>query len=350
VNVETIRRAPKVLLHDHLDGGLRPATIVELADETGYEGLPARDPAALVTWMHRGADRKDLVLYLETFAHTVGVMQTVGALERVARECAEDLAADGIVYAEVRFAPEQHQWLGLSLDEIVEAVVAGFGSGSADRNIRIGTILTAMRTRSPRASEIATLALRWRDRGVCGFDVAGPEAGFPPAAYLDAFEIARSGGVGVTIHAGEAFGPPSIREAVEICGADRIGHGVHIADDIERSSGEPTLGPVARLVLERQIPLELCPTSNVHSGAAVSIAAHPIGMLADLGFAVTVNTDNRLMSDISLSRELAGLAAAFGWGPPELRAVTVRAAEVAFQDAETRAALVRDVIEPAYTG
>ena len=348
MDIASIRRAPKVLLHDHLDGGLRPQTIVDLAEETGYDRLPATDPDELGAWMRGGADRKDLVLYLETFAHTVGVMQTAGSLARVARECAEDLADDGVVYAEVRFAPEQHQARGLNLDEVVEAVIDGFREGSADGRIRVGTILTAMRTRAPRADEIAELAVRWRDRGVCGFDVAGPEAGFPPAAYLGAFGIARAGGVGVTIHAGEAFGPASIREAVEACGADRIGHGVHIADDITLSRDGPTLGPVARLVLERQIPLELCPTSNVHSGAAASIQTHPIGALADLGFAVTVNTDNRLMSGISQSRELAGLTTAFGWAVPELRDLTVRAAEVSFQDADARSALIHDVIEPGF--
>ena len=341
MNVEAIRRAPKVLLHDHLDGGLRPATIVELADETGYRGLPTDDPGDLETWIRRGADRKDLVLYLETFAHTVGVMQTSDALARVARECAEDLAADGIVYAEVRFAPELHRQRGLALDAIVEAVLGGFREGTVDRGIDVRTILTAMRTADD-ARPIATLAARWHDRGVVGFDIAGPEAGFAPARHLEAFEIARAGGLGITIHAGEAYGPASIHEAVETCGADRIGHGVHIADDITTTAdGEPTLGPVAREVLKRQIPLELCPTSNVHSGAARSIPAHPIGMLADLGFAVTVNTDNRLMSGISLSHELAGLAAAFGWDEQMLRGLTERAAGAAF-DPAGRAALAAE--------
>jgi adenosine deaminase len=341
VNVEAIRRAPKVLLHDHLDGGLRPATIVELADETGYRGLPTDDPGELETWIRRGADRKDLVLYLETFAHTVGVMQTADALARVARECAEDLEADGIVYAEVRFAPELHRERGLALDAIVEAVVSGLRVDGARRGIRIRTILTAMRTADD-ARPIAALAARWHGRGVVGFDIAGPEAGFAPAQHLEAFEIARTAGLGITIHAGEAYGPASIREAVETCGADRIGHGVHIADDITvAADGEPTLGPVAREVLERQIPLELCPTSNVHSGAARSIATHPIGMLADLGFAVTVNTDNRLMSGISLSRELAGLSAAFGWEEETIRGLTERAAAAAF-DPEERAALAAE--------
>ena len=312
--LEQIRRAPKVLLHDHLDGGLRAATIVELADQTGYTGLPTTDPDELGAWMTRGASRKDLVLYLETFAHTVGVMQTPEALTRVARECAEDLADDGIVYAEVRFAPELHLERGMALDDVVEAVQEGFRLGSEGRPIRVRTLLTAMRT-AARSLEIADLAVRWRDRGVCGFDIAGAEAGFPPTRHLDAFEHIRGENFHLTIHAGEAFGLPSIWEALQLCGAERLGHGVRIVDDIEVApDGSARLGRLAAMVRDRRVPLELCPTSNVHSGAAASIAEHPIGLLADLRFRVTVNTDNRLMSAITLSREMANVAEAFGSG------------------------------------
>src|SRR5712691_7036606 len=241
---DEIRRAPKVLLHDHLDGGLRPTTIVELARETGYRGLPTADPDELTTWMARGASRRDLVLYLETFAHTVGVMQTREALARVARECAEDLADDGVVYAEVRFAPELHLEQGLSLDDVVEAVQEGFRVGSEGRSITVRTLLTAMRT-AARSLEIAELAIRWRDRGVCGFDIAGAEAGYPPTRHLDAFEQVRRANFHLTIHAGEAFGPPSIWEALQLCGAERLGHGVRIVDDIRVSpDGSMELGPL----------------------------------------------------------------------------------------------------------
>jgi adenosine deaminase len=339
VDTDAIRRLPKVLLHDHLDGGLRPSTIVDLASDTGYRGLPETDPDALERWMRAGADRKDLELYLETFAHTVGVMQTDDGLARVARECAEDLAADGVVYAEVRFAPELHRANGLELDDVVEAVVGGFGEVAGRGGIRIGTIVTAMRTADD-ARPIAALAARWARRGVVGFDIAGPEAGFAPARHLAAFQLARAGGLGITIHAGEGYGPASIREAVVACGADRIGHGVHVADDIEGTDGVVELGPTARLVLERQVPLELCPSSNVHSGAAASIAAHPIGALADLGFAVTVNTDNRLMSGVTLTAELSALVDAFGWDDGDLRAVSERAASAAFLDPDARDRLV----------
>jgi adenosine deaminase len=348
-----IASAPKVLLHDHLDGGLRPETIVELAAETGYDALPKRDPAELAAWMTRGASRRDLVLYLETFAHTVGVMQTPDALARAARECAEDLAADGVIYAEVRFAPELHLERGLSLDQVVEAVQRGFREGetaarSAGHPIRVRTLLTAMRT-AARSLEIAELAVRWRDREVCGFDIAGAEAGFPPTRHLDAFEHVRRENFHLTIHAGEAFGLPSIWEAVQLCGAERLGHGVRIVDDLTTGAdGRPSLGPLAALVRDKRIPLELCPTSNVHSGAAASIADHPIGVLADLLFRVTVNTDNRLMSSTSLTNELTQLVEAFDWGWAELERVTIDAMKSAFLPFDERLATIQDVIIPAY--
>jgi adenosine deaminase len=340
--------APKVVLHDHLDGGLRPSTIVELAEASDYQGLPTDDPEQLGAWMRRGADRKDLVLYLETFAHTVGVMQTVDGLTRVARECAEDLADDGVVYAEVRFAPEQHLERGLTLDEVVGAVVAGFAEGSAGRAIVVRTLLTAMRT-AARSLEIAELAVRWRDRGVVGFDIAGAEAGFPPTRHLDAFDHVRRENFHFTIHAGEAFGLPSIWEALQICGAERLGHGVRIVDDIEVApDGDARLGRLAALVRDRRVPLELCPTSNVHSGAAPSIAEHPIGLLARLGFRVTLNTDNRLMSATSMTQEMNQLVEAFGWGWDELYRITSNGIKSAFLPFDERAAILADVIKPAY--
>jgi adenosine deaminase len=346
--LEQIRRAPKVLLHDHLDGGLRAATIVELADQTGYTGLPTTDPDELDSWMTRGASRKDLVLYLETFAHTVGVMQTPEALVRVARECAEDLADDGIVYAEVRFAPELHLERDMALDDVVEAVQEGFRVGSEGRPIEVRTLLTAMRT-AARSLEIADLAVRWRDLGVCGFDIAGAEAGFPPTRHLDAFEHIRGENFHLTIHAGEAFGLPSIWEALQLCGAERLGHGVRIVDDIAvMPDGSAHLGRLAAMVRDRRVPLELCPTSNVHSGAAPSIAEHPIGLLADLRFRVTVNTDNRLMSAISLSREMANVAEAFGWGWDRLEWLTINAMKSAFLPFDERLAMMTDVIKPGY--
>jgi adenosine deaminase len=346
--LEQIREVPKVLLHDHLDGGLRPGTIVELAEETGYRDLPTADPGELGDWMTQGADRKDLLLYLETFAHTVGVMQTKDSLARVARECAQDLAADGVVYAEVRFAPEQHLERGLGLDEVVEAVQVGLREGAERTGIRIGTLVTAMRT-AARSLEIAELAVRWRDRGVVGFDIAGAEAGNPPTRHLDAFDHVRRENFHLTIHAGEAFGLPSIWEALQLCGAERLGHGVRIVDDIELGSdGEARLGRVAHLVRDRRVPLELCPTSNVHSGAAKSIEEHPIGLLMDLKFRVTVNTDNRLMSETSLSQEFEQLVNTFGIGWDRIARLTINAMKSAFVPFDERVEMLDRVIRPAY--
>ncbi|GAB2926123.1 adenosine deaminase [Micromonospora polyrhachis] len=350
IGYEEIVQAPKALLHDHLDGGLRPATIIELAEAIGHP-LPATDPAELGRWFVDAANSGSLERYLETFAHTVAVMQTVDGLRRVARECALDLAADGVVYAEVRFAPEQHLEQGLTLDEVVDAVQAGFVEGTAQaaeagRFIRIGTLLTAMR-HAARSQEIAELAVRHRDRGVVGFDIAGAEAGFPPTRHLDAFEYLQRENFHFTIHAGEAFGLPSIWQAIQWCGADRLGHGVRIVDDI--TPGErPVLGRLAAYVRDKRIPLELCPSSNVQTGAAPSIAEHPIGLLRDLRFRATVNTDNRLMSGTSMSREMALLVEAFDYGWAELQWFTINAMKSAFIPFDERLAIINDVIKPGY--
>lgn len=344
---DALRVATKVLLHDHLDGGLRPSTVVDLAKASGYE-LPTSDPDELATWMVRGASRLDLTLYLETFAHTVGVMQSRDALYRVAAECAEDLAADGIVYAEVRFAPELHVEGGLSLDQVVEAVVDGFADGSAGSGIRVGTLVTAMR-HAARSLEIAELAVRHRDRGVVGFDIAGAEAGNPPTRHLDAFQYIQRENFHFTIHAGEAYGPPSIWEAIQYCGAERLGHGVRIIDDITvNDDGSVDLGRLASYVRDRRIPLEVCPTSNVHTGAASSIQDHPIGLLSDLSFRITMNTDNRLMSATTLTNEFAVCAAAFGWDWKMVRWMTVNAMKSAFIPFDERIELINNTIKPWY--
>ncbi|MFG1897481.1 adenosine deaminase [Micromonospora zamorensis] len=348
IRYEDIVKVPKALLHDHLDGGLRPATIVDLAAEVGHE-LPATDPDALGRWFADAADSGSLERYLETFAHTVAVMQTAPALRRVARECALDLAADGVVYAEVRFAPEQHLEQDLSLDEVVEAVLAGFAEGTAQAveaglSIRVGTLLTAMR-HAARSQEIAELAVRHRDAGVVGFDIAGAEAGFPPTRHLDAFEYLQRENFHFTIHAGEAFGLPSIWQAIQWCGADRLGHGVRIVDDI---GPDGTLGRLAAYVRDKRIPLELCPSSNVQTGAVASIADHPIGLLRDLRFRATVNTDNRLMSGTSMSREMSLLVETFGYGWKELQWFTINAMKSAFIPFDERLRIIDEVIKPAY--
>jgi adenosine deaminase len=353
LTVDQIRRAPKVLLHDHLDGGLRPATIVELARETGYTGLPTYDPQELGRWFREASDSGSLERYLETFAHTTAVMQTRDALVRVAAEAAEDLAADGVVYAEQRYAPEQHLEAGLTLEEVVEAVQEGLELGrkrAADqgRSIRTGQLVTAMR-HAARSSEIAELAVRYRDAGVAGFDIAGAEAGNPPTRHLDAFEYLRRENFHFTIHAGEAFGLPSIWEALQWCGCDRLGHGVRIIDDIDTDTGgAPRLGRLAQYVRDKRVPLEMCPSSNVQTGAAESIAGHPIRLLRDLRFRVTVNTDNRLQSGTSLSEEFARLCEAFGYGWDDIQWFTVNAMKSAFLPFDERLALINGVIKPGF--
>jgi len=348
LTLEQLRTVPKVLLHDHLDGGLRPATIVELATETGYRGLPSSDVAEVTRWMAGAAQRGQLELYLEAFQHTVGVMQTRDALIRVAAECAEDLAADGVVYAEVRFAPELHVTRGLSLDQVVEAVLEGFRRGSAGRGITVYALLTAMRT-AARSLEIAELAVRHRDEGVVGFDIAGAEAGSPPSRHLDAFQYVARENFHITIHAGEGFGLPSIWEALQWCGAERLGHGVRIVDDIRvGADGTISLGRLASYVRDRRIPLEMCPTSNVQTGAAPSISEHPIGLLRQMSFRVTVNTDNRLMSEVTLSSEFAALSEAFGYGWSDVEWLTINAMKSAFAPFDQRLHIINTVIKPGF--
>ncbi|WP_149814760.1 adenosine deaminase [Serinicoccus marinus] len=377
LGAEQIRALPKVLLHDHLDGGVRPATVLELAQEQGYAALPDDDVASLSAWFAESADSGSLVRYLETFAHTVGVMQTADALRRTARECVLDLAADGVVYAEVRYAPEQHLEGGLGLDEVVAAVNEGLRDGEREvaqgeaeapaGRIRARAMLTAMR-HAARSREIAELAVRHRDSEVCGFDIAGAEDGFPPTRHLGAFEFLRQANAHFTIHAGEAFGLASIWEAIQWCGAERLGHGIRIVDDITldgspvtddlagaiaRAQEEPgafALGELAAYVRDRRIPLEMCPSSNVQTGAAPSIEEHAIRLLDALRFRVTLNTDNRLMSATSMSREAQLLVERGGWGRTELRRVAVNAMKSAFLPFDERLAIIEDVLKPAYDG
>lgn len=347
-----IHRAPKVLLHEHLDGGLRPATVIDLAKEAHFTGLPTSDPDALAAWFVVDTPGSDLVRYLEGFAYTTAVMQTREQLERVAAESAIDLARDGVVYAEVRFAPELHVEGGLSLDEIVRAVLDGFALGMKEaanegRRIVVRTILSAMR-QAAMSETVARLAVNFRDEGVCGFDIAGPEDGFPPTKHLRAFHLIQREDFHLTIHAGEAFGLPSIWEAVQFCNAERLGHGVRIADDIREIDGRSVLGRLANYIRDRRIPLEVCPTSNVHTGVATSIATHPIDLFKRLRFRVTVNTDNRLMSGITLSDEFRRCSEAFGWTLEDMEWLTLNAAKSTFYEFDQRLAMINTVIKPGY--
>jgi adenosine deaminase len=280
-------------------------------------------------------------------------MQTEESLRRVARECALDLAADGVVYAEVRFAPELHIEGGLSFDAVTDAVLAGFADGerraaAAGREITVRCLVTAMR-HAALSREIAELAIRFRDKGVVGFDIAGAEAGYPPTRHLDAFEYMRDHNARFTIHAGEAFGLPSIHEAIAFCGADRLGHGVRITDDITvDEDGGVHLGRLAAILRDKRIPLELCPSSNVQTGAVDSIAEHPFDLLARARLRVTVNTDNRLMSDTTMSKEMLVLAETFGYGWTDLQRFTVNAMKSAFIPFDQRVEIIEEVIKPRF--
>jgi adenosine deaminase len=347
LDADTLRGAPKILLHDHLDGGLRPRTVLELADEHGYRSLPADDADALARWFHGAAHSGSLVRYLETFAHTVAVMQRPEAVQRVARECALDLAADGVVYAEVRMAPEL--LTAMPIEEAVEAMLDGYAQGAreaaaAGTPITVGTLLCAMR-QEDRWDEVAGLVVRYRDAGVVGFDLAGPEIGFPPDRHPSAIALLDRAGAHRTIHAGEAAGIDSIVAALDGARAERLGHGVRIADEV---GADGSLGPVAERVLEEQVPLEVAPSSNVQTGAYPSLAEHPVGRLHRLGFAVTLNTDNRLMSGVSLTSELADVVAACGWGWDDVQTVTERALAAAFVDDGERGRLRADVVRPGF--
>ena len=297
LSLDVIRRMPKVLLHEHLDGGLRPSTVVELARESGYE-LPYSEPEALGEWFHTGADRKSLPLYLEGFKHTIAVMQSAEALERVAYEFLEDMAADGVVYAEVRFAPHFHTSQGLGLDGVMVAVLRGLRRGHADLGVDFGLIVCALRNEPPELSiQLVELALAYREQGCVGFDLAGEEAGHPAKEHVRAFQLAKRMNFSITIHAGESFGPESIWQALQYCGAHRIGHGTRLVEDIVVYEGKVIkVGSLAQYVLDHRIPLEVCLSSNLHTGAVESIEAHPFPLFHDLGFRLTLNTDNRLMS------------------------------------------------------
>jgi adenosine deaminase len=339
---------PKVLLHEHLDGGLRPATVIDLAKQCGYGGLPTSSPDELAAWFHRGADRKSLPLYLEGFAHTIAVLQTDEALERVAYEAIEDFHDDGVVYAEVRFAPVFHTHKGLTLERVMEAVLAGLARGRRKFGVECGLLVCGMRNRED-SLEMAELALDFRDRGCVGFDLAGEEAGHPPKRHLAAFDTIRRGNFNITIHAGEAFGRESIWQAIQICGAHRIGHATRLVEDIVAHEGKVLkLGPLAQFVLDRRIPLEICLSSNVQTGAVSSLTDHPFGIYFREHFRVTLNTDNRLMSATTLSNEYALAAKHFGLDFDDLEKISINTMKSAFIGYDRRCEIIFGVIKPRF--
>lgn len=343
-----IRLAPKVLLHEHLDGGVRPATVIELAKQTGYQGLPTEDPDDLASWFHRGAQRGSLTEYLEGFRHTIAVMQTCEGLERVAYEFMEDMADDGVVYAEVRFAPMYHTQAGLTQEEVVRAVVRGLERGADLFGVRWGLIICAMRHLDC-SLEAAELAIRCRDIGVVGFDLAGGEAGHPPKKHIEAFHAIQRANFNITIHAGEAYGTDSIWQALQFCGAHRLGHATRLRDDITSCKDGPSaLGTLARFVLDHRIPLEMCVISNLHTGACNELSNHPFGMFFKNGFRVCLNTDNRLMSDTSMSHETATVTRLFDLSLDDLEKLAMNAAKSAFAPFEHRLEIIHSQIRPGY--
>jgi adenosine deaminase len=315
---------PKVLLHDHLDGGLRPETIIEIAQETGYEGLPTYKTSELALWFKEACDSGSLVRYLETFEHTIAVMQREADVVRVAKEAVIDLANDGVIYAEIRVAPEHFTKKGMQLAQVVEAMLEGYRQGETQTGLKVGTILCGMRNLN-KSQEVAELVVKYRDQGVVSFDIAGPEKGFAPTLQKDTFDYLRRHEIPFTIHAGEADGPESIDLAINACDAKRIGHGVRIIEDLPD-------GRIAKQVLEEQIHLEVAPSSNLQTGIADTYAHHPINRLFELGFNVGINTDNRLMSDTTMSKEFQQCREAFGWGLAEFRELTLNAMNAAFID------------------
>ena len=343
-----LKSLPKVLLHEHLDGVLRPQTVIELANDAKYAGLPTKDPEALAHWFHQGANQGSLAKYLEGFAHTIAVMQTAEALERVAYEQAEDLSKDGNVYFETRFAPVFHTEKALTHQQVVAAVLKGLARGQKDFGIRSGLIICAMRNMNV-SLEMAELAVDFRERGVVGFDLAGEEGGYPPKKHVDAFHYIQRENFNITIHAGEGYGKESIWQAIQYCGAHRIGHGTRLIDDIAVADGKVVkLGDLAQYVLDKRIPLEICLISNVHTGAAPSLAQHPFKILYQEKFRVTLNTDNRLMSDTSMTREFAAAAETFGLALADFEKITINAMKSAFLPYDQRIDFIYKVIKPGY--
>jgi adenosine deaminase len=343
-----LRSLPKVLLHEHLDGGLRPTTVIGLARSAKYDQLPSEDPEELARWFHQGANQGSLPKYLKGFAHTIAVMQTEEALERVAYEQAEDLSRDGVVYFETRFAPIFHTRKGLSHQQVVSAVLNGLERGRRSFGISSGLIICAMRNMDV-SLEMAELAVDFRERGVVGFDLAGEEGGYPPKKHVEAFHYIQRQNFNITIHAGEGFGKESIWQAIQYCGAHRIGHGTRLIDDIVVADGKVVkLGDLAQYVLDKRIPLEICLLSNVHTGAARSLSEHPFKILYQEKFRVTLNTDNRLMSDTTMTKEFETTGDTFGLSLEDFERITINAMKSAFLPYDKRCDFIYSVVKPGY--
>ncbi len=346
---EIVKAVPKVLLHDHLDGGLRPQTVIDLAKEIKYKKLPTSDPGELAEWFHRGANKGNLVEYLQGFEHTCAVMQTKEALERVAYEMMEDMYNDGVCYVETRFAPVFHTSKGLYFEDVVNAVLNGLERGKKDFNVGYGLILCGMRNMK-NTLDIAELAVNFRNQGVVGFDLAGEEGGYPPKRHIDAFQFIQRSNFNITIHAGEAFGKESIWQAIQWCGAHRIGHATHLMEDFtfDEKGNVVGFGDLAQYVLDKRIPLEICLLSNVHTGAIDKIENHPFGILFKEKFRVTINTDDRLMSDTTMTKEFLTAIKYFNITLDDIEKITINSMKSAFINYSERLKYIYEIIKPGY--
>ena len=349
ISEKIIRSVPKVLLHDHLDGGLRPQTIIELAEEQNYKKLPTSNPEELGNWFHQLANSGNLVEYLKGFKHTCAIMQSKSALERVAYEMMEDMKNDGVCYVETRFAPVYHLKGGLHLDDTVRAVLIGLEKGKKDFGVGFGLILCGMRNMTD-TLEIAELAVNFRDWGVVGFDLAGEEGGYPPKKHIDAFHFIQRANFNITIHAGEAFGKESIWQAIQWCGAHRIGHATHLREDmiVDKKGGAIRFGDLSQYILDKRIPLEICLSSNLHTGAIDKIENHPFGTLFKEKFRVTLNTDDRLMSNTSLTKEFNLAIKYFNLTFDDIEKITINSMKSSFIHYDERLKYIYEVIKPGF--
>jgi adenosine deaminase len=346
---DIIKEVPKVLLHDHLDGGLRPQTIIELAEKQNYKKLPTTDPTELAEWFHRGANKGNLIEYLQGFEHTCALMQNKDSLERIAYEMMEDMKNDGICYVETRFAPVLHLEKKLHYDDVITAVLNGLERGREDFGVQFGLILCGMRNMK-NSLEIAELAVNYRNKGVVGFDLAGEEGGYPPKDHLEAFQFIQRENFNITIHAGEAFGKESIWQAIQFCGAHRIGHATRLLEDVvlDKNGDAVSLGELSQYVLDKRLPLEICLLSNVHTGAIDSLENHPFGIFYKKKFRVFLNTDDRLMSDTTLTKEYLTAAELFGISLDDIERLNINAMKSAFIPYEERLKIIYDIIKPGF--
>ena len=346
---EIIRNVPKVLLHDHLDGGLRTQTIIELAKELKYTKLPTSDPGELSEWFFRGANKGNLVEYLQGFEHTCAVMQTKDALTRIAYEMMEDMKKDGVCYVETRFAPVFHTGKGLYYEDIINAVLEGLEKGKRDFGVGYGLILCGMRNMK-NTLEIAELAVNFRRQGVVGFDLAGEEGGYPPKKHVDAFQFIKRENFNITIHAGEAFGIESIWQAIQICGAHRIGHATRLIEDMhfDKDGNIVSLGDLAQYILDTRLPLEINLLSNVHTGAIDKLENHPFIKLYKEKYRVFLNTDDRLMSDTTLTKEYLTATDMFGLTLDDIEKLNINAMKSSFIPYKERLPYIYNIIKPGY--